>query len=132
MSTDITPSRKEEGVPASPNQTLPHKKLSRRKVLTLTGTGTLVLVGGGAVWRAADQGVFSTGQGPAYEPWDDWRTATKGPLDLVRAAILAANPHNSQPWLFYVTPTQIDLFADRRRNIGTVDPFLREMHIGLG
>src|ERR1051326_1539782 len=57
---------------------------------------------------------------------------TKGPLDLVRAAILAANPHNSQPWLFHVTQTQIDLFADRRRNLGTVDPFLREMHIGLG
>ena len=84
------------------------------------------------MWRAADQGAFSTGQGPAYEPWYDWRTATKGPLDLVRAAILAANPHNSQPWLFHVTQTQIDLFADRRRNIGTVDPFLREMHIGLG
>ena len=84
------------------------------------------------VWRADDQGVFSTSEGPAYEPWDDWRTATKGPLNLVRAAILAANPHNGQPWLFHVTQTQIDLFADHRRIIGTVDPFLREMHIGLG
>jgi len=101
-------------------------------VIALAGTGTLVLVFGGGVWRAADQGVFSTGAGPAYEPWDNWRTATKGPLDLVRAAILAANPHNSQPWLFHVTPTQIDLFADYRRNLGTVDPFMREMHIGLG
>ena len=132
MPSDFTPSSKEEVVQASPAPVPPRKKLSRRKVLALAGTGTLVLVGGGAVWRAADQGVFSTGQGPAYEPWDDWRTATKGPLDLVRAAILAANPHNSQPWLFHVTQTQIDLFADRRRNLGTVDPFLHEMHIGLG
>jgi hypothetical protein len=132
MPSDFTPSSKEEVVQASPARVPPRKKLSRRKVLALAGTGTLVLVGGGVVWRAADQGVFSTGQGPAYEPWDDWRTATKGPLDLVRAAILAANPHNSQPWLFHVTQTQIDLFADRRRNLGTVDPFLREMHIGLG
>ena len=132
MPSDFTPSNKEEVVQASPAPVPPRKKLSRRKVLALVGTGTLVLVGGGAVWRAADQGVFSTGQGPAYEPWDDWRTATKGPLDHVRAAILAANPHNSQPWLFHVTQTQIDLFADRRRNLGTVDPFLREMHIGLG
>jgi hypothetical protein len=132
MSTDSTPPGNEEIVPASPNPTPPHKKLSRRKVLALAGTGTLVLVAGGGVWRAADQGVFSTGEGPAYEPWDDWRTATKGPLDLVRAAILAASPHNSQPWLFHVTQTQIDLFADHRRTIGTVDPFLREMHIGLG
>jgi hypothetical protein len=92
----------------------------------------LVLVTAGGVWRAADQGVFSTGEGIAYEAWDDWRTASRGPLDLVRAAILAANPHNSQPWLFHVTPSQIDLYADHTRNLGTIDPFLREMHIGLG
>jgi hypothetical protein len=101
-------------------------------VIALAGSGTLVLVAGGGVWRAADQGVFSTGQGPAYQPWDEWRTPSRGPLNLVRAAILAANPHNSQPWLFHVTQTQIELFADRHRNLGTVDPFLIEMHIGLG
>jgi hypothetical protein len=132
MSTDITQSNKDEIVTASPNPTPPYKKLSRRKVLALAGSGTLVLVAGGTAWRAADQGVFSTGQGPAYQPWDDWRTATKGPLDLVRAAILAANPHNTQPWLFQVTPSRINLFADYSRNIGAIDPFLREMHIGLG
>ena len=132
MSTDLTSPGNEEVVSTSPNQTPTHKKFSRRKVLALAGGGTLVLVAGGGVWRAADQGVFSTGQGPAYEPWDDWHTATKGPLDLVRAAILAANPHNTQPWLFQVTPSRINLFADRRRNIGAIDPFLREMHIGLG
>ncbi len=71
MSPDITPSSNEEVVPASPNPTLPHKKFSRRKVFALAGTGALVLVAGGGVWRAADQGVFSTGQGPAYEPWDE-------------------------------------------------------------
>ena len=119
-------------MPATPNPALLHKKFSRRKVIALAGSGTLILVVGGGVWRAADQGVFSTGQGPAYQPWDDWRTPTRGPLNLVRAAILAANPHNSQPWLFHVTQTQIDLFSDRRRNLGTVDPFLIEMHIGLG
>src|ERR1700694_125045 len=132
MSTDVTPTGNEEIVSASTNPTPSTKKLSRRKALALAGTGTLVLVVGGGVWRAADQGVFSTGEGPAYEAWDDWRTASRGPLDLVRSAILAANPHNTQPWLFQVTPSQINLFADRRRNIGAVDPFLREMHIGLG
>ncbi len=132
MSPDNIPPNKEEVVSAPVEAPSLRKKLSRRKVLALAGTGTLVLVAGGGVWRAADQGVFSTGQGPAYEPWDDWRTSTRGPLNLVRAAILAANPHNSQPWLFRVTQTQIDLYADHRRNIGTVDPFLREMHIGLG
>lgn len=132
MSTDTTPSDKEEVVPATLNPTSPRKKLSRRKVIALAGSGTLILVAGGGVWRAADQGVFSTRQGPAYQPWDDWRTPTRGPMNLVRAAILAANPHNSQPWLFHVTQTQIDLYSDRSRNLGPVDPFLIEMHIGLG
>jgi hypothetical protein len=132
MSPDFTQTNNKEVVPESPTPAPPGKKLSRRKVLALAGGGTLVLVAGGGVWRAADQGVFSTGHGPAYEPWDDWRTAAgKGPLDLVRAAILAANPHNAQPWLFHVAPSQINLFADRSRNTGTLDPFLREMHIGL-
>ena len=131
MSIETTPPGKEEIVPST-NLTPPGKKFSRRKIIALAGTGTFVLVAGGGVWRAEDQGVFSTGQGPAYEPWDDWRSTTKGPLNLVRAAILAANPHNSQPWLFHVTPTQINLFADLSRNLGAVDPFLIEMHIGLG
>ena len=95
------------------------------------GGATLVLVAGGGVWRAVDQGVFGSGQGPPYEPWENWRGA-KGPMALVSAAILAANPHNTQPWLFEVGDDRIDLFADRSRHIGAVDPFLREMYIGLG
>lgn len=48
-----------------------------------------IAVVGGAVWRAYDTGVFSVGEGPAYEPWKDWRTESHdGPLALVRAAIL--------------------------------------------
>ena len=100
----------------------------------LKGAGALtILVAGGGVWRAYDQGVFSIGQGPAYEPWKNWRTdASEGPLVLVRAAILAANPHNTQPWLFKVTDRRIELYADTIRNLGTFDPYLREMHLGLG
>jgi len=105
-----------------------------RRRLFLQGAGVLtVLVAGSGVWRAYDRGVFSTGEGPAYEPWKSWRNDTiHGPLALVRAAILAASPHNTQPWLFKVTDSQIELYADARRNIGMFDPYLREMHIGLG
>jgi hypothetical protein len=107
-------------------------KIKRRSFLKRAGLVS-VLVGGGLVWRAFDQGVFSVGEGIAYEPWYDWQTYKgKDPLALVSAAILAANPHNTQPWLFRVSDSRIDLYADTSRKIGTTDPYLREMHIGLG
>ena len=96
------------------------------------GGATLIAMAGGTVWRAADQGVFSMGQGPAYEPWKNWRDAATVSERIVAAGILASNPHNSQPWIFRVTNSTIDLFADRTRQIGVIDPFLREMYIGLG
>ena len=100
----------------------------------LKGSGALlVLVTGGGVWRAYDRGVFSTGQGPAYEPWKNWQgESNDGPLALVRAAILAASAVNTQPWLFKVTASSIELYADKRRNTGAFDPYLRELHISLG
>jgi hypothetical protein len=110
-------------------------KISRRKFLKLAGAGVAIVVVGGTVWRAFDNGVFSSGQGPAYEPWKDWKTESEegtGPLSLVSSAILAANPHNTQPWLFVVNPNKIDLIAAMNRNIGAIDPYLREMYEGLG
>ena len=105
-----------------------------RRRLFMKGAGIVtVVVAGGGVWRACDQGVFSVGEGPAYEPWKDWRTESNdGALALVRAAILAASPHNTQPWLFKVTASSIELSIDMRRNVGALDPFLREEHIGMG
>jgi hypothetical protein len=106
-------------------------RLSRVDFLKFGGA-TFIALAGGAVWRAADQGVFSVGQGPAYEPWKNWRDAATAPERIIAAGILASNPHNSQPWIFRITDLSIDLFADRGRQIGTIDPFLREMYIGLG
>ena len=51
---------------------------------------------------------------------------------IVAAGILASNPHNSQPWLFRISAATIDLYADPSRQIGVIDPFRREMYIGLG
>ena len=92
-----------------------------------------VAVSGGAVWRAYDTGVLDPRRGAAFEPWDTWQAdSDRGPLPLVRAAILAANPFNTQPWLFRVSESDIDVFADNTRNTGKFDPYLREQRIGLG
>lgn len=98
------------------------------------GAGAVAVVAaGGLVWRAYDQGVFSAGAGEAFEPWSDWRSdQAPAPLALVRAGILAASPHNTQPWLFRAGANRVELYADTRRNLGAFDPYLREMHIGLG
>jgi hypothetical protein len=102
---------------------------------------TLLRIGGGAVlagaavlaWRAWDQGVFSVGEGPAFEAWNTWNPGASGAEPhLVHAAILAASPHNTQPWRFRISKGRVDLFADPARNVGTIDPFRREMHVGLG
>jgi nitroreductase len=106
--------------------------MNRRAFLKGGGVATVV-IGAGGVWRAEDQRVFSVGEGAPYQPWRDWRDhAGEGPLSLVRAAILAASPHNTQPWLFTVTPSSIEIAMDKTRNVGALDPFLREEHIGIG
>ena len=68
-----------------------------------------------------------------FDAWASYAGLPAGdPLSLVGAAILAANPHNTQPWRFDASPSQIDLFAVAERNLGSFDPYRREMWLGLG
>jgi hypothetical protein len=107
--------------------------MQTRRAWLAGGVATATLLLGGAGYRVWDRGVLSNGEGVAYAPWGDWQGQqgddAKRPL---RAAILAANPHDTQPWIFEVKQNTITLFADRRRNLGSFDPFRREMHLGLG
>ncbi|XYH98981.1 Acg family FMN-binding oxidoreductase [Sorangium sp. So ce1128] len=105
-------------------------RISRRRLLG--GVATLA-VAGGMGWYAAGRGVFDDRRGAPFAPWTAFRGERGGGLiELVRAAVLAASPHNTQPWLFALHEDRIDVFSDPSRSLGDMDPFGREMHIGLG
>lgn len=110
---------------------------TRRQVLAGTLGGLAAGGAGGLAWRSWNNGVFSVGQGAAYEPWHSWRAAAadaapRGPQALVHAGILASNAHNTQPWRFQVEEGTITLHADPERHLGSFDPFRREQTLSLG
>jgi hypothetical protein len=106
--------------------------LSRRQIVWTGGTMMLAAAGGAVL--VAKGWSFASPTGAAYAPWDLWNDPSlKGtPIALVAAGILAANPHNTQPWLFRLGEESIEIYADTSRHLGAMDPYLREMHIGLG
>lgn len=97
------------------------------------GGGITAALLAGLGYRAWDRGVFSSGEGPAYAPWGQWPgQPAEGVKGALRAAILAANAHDSQPWQFSLNNDIVEIYADRSRNLGSFDPFRREMHLSLG
>jgi hypothetical protein len=107
--------------------------LSRRSAMIASTMGFAAMFAGGFTWRAYSRGVLGLGVDEAYRPWTEWASAPlDGPIAVARAGVLASNVYNSQPWLFHVQDDRIALYADRTRNIGTLDPFRREMHLSLG
>jgi len=107
---------------------------SRRSVLRTAAVAgsTIVVAGTGALgYRVFDQAVLDPDRGRAFDPWLERRDVA-GPLGAVAAAILAANPHNSQAWTFRVADSGIDVSADRSRYTGILDTHGRELHVGLG
>ncbi len=102
-----------------------------RRTMIAGGAGAAVLAALG--YRAFDRGVFASGEGPAFEAWQDWQgesdTPSRRPL---HAAILAASAHNTQPWLFEPHADSIAVYADLSRNLGAADPFRRELFASIG
>ena len=111
---------------------MPSRSHSRRQALRLGSALTLVLAGGRLRTANAEGQILP--EGDAYAPWGLWNDPSfRGtPLALVAAAVLAANPHDTQPWLFRISEDAIEVLADLSRNLGAMDAFAREMHLGLG
>jgi hypothetical protein len=101
--------------------------LSRRQFGRI-GLAAATVAAAGPTACASEPANETPNAGAAYRPWRDWRADAP----LVHSAILAANAHDTQPWMFDVGADRIDLFADESRNLGAMDPFRREMHISLG
>jgi nitroreductase len=106
--------------------------INRRTALAWSGRTLLLVATGGMLRPAAADGLPPDGD--AYSPWQYWNAPSlKGtPLALVAAGVLAANPHDTQPWLFRISDGAIEIFADLSRNLGAMDSYVREMHLGLG
>ena len=51
---------------------------------------------------------------------------------ILRAAVQAPSSHNTQPWIFAVTPGVIHLRADRTRGLPVNDPDDRELVMSCG
>lgn len=128
MATNIEPRAAQSGGVPPPPAT---SRRSALKVLGAGGATVLVAATGVVSYRAFDNGVLDAGSGAPYDAWSQWQD-DDSPMGAVGAAILAANPHNTQPWLFHVTATSVDVFADPARDMPFVDPLRREHHVGLG
>lgn len=96
--------------------------LTRRSILI--GTGVIAAAGGAAyaTWPDDDPRYSSISEQirKRAENWPDAeRIRTQ---QLVRYATLAANSHNTQPWLFVATGSSIRISPDANRRCPVVDP----------
>ena len=51
---------------------------------------------------------------------------------LLGYAVLAPSPHNTQPWMFRINVSDVEMFADRRRVLPVTDPHGRELRLACG
>ncbi len=102
--------------------------LSRRKVLTIIGGGTIAAA-------ATGTGLFAATRTPtrALAPWAAAGLDEEPRRKALSYAILAPNPHNRQPWMVDLGQADmVRLYRDPSRDLPETDPHQRQLTIGLG
>jgi hypothetical protein len=88
-------------------------------------------------WLAASPALAACGGGDLPDPYAAWRDPGAGETDPRRFALahamLAPNPHNTQPWLVELDDADgMTLYCDLERRLPFTDPLDRQITIGCG
>lgn len=95
-----------------------------------------IVAGGAALGAATAAGLGGAEAAMSYDEavravWAPL-SADGGPRELVRAATLAANSHNTQPWRFRLAERSIAIAPDPSRRCPAVDPDDHHVYASLG
>ncbi|TGG92427.1 twin-arginine translocation pathway signal protein [Natronospirillum operosum] len=103
--------------------------MQRRDFLKIMGAG-----GAGVIMMPSLLTGCSSTPESALAPWQGPNPDTTDiRLQTLSYGLLAANPHNIQPWLIRLeAPRQFSLFVDPERLLPETDPVHRQIHIGQG
>ncbi len=96
------------------------------KITTIGITGAILVPSLLSSCNSSSSSALEGWQGPASDQTDIR-------MLVLSYAILAANPHNKQPWIIDLkSPTEMDLYVDQTRLLPETDPPARQIHIGQG
>ncbi len=104
-------------------------ELNRRNFIkVMTGGASIVLI-------PSVLGACSSGDSKIW--LEGWNGPMADETDIrwivLSYAILAANPHNTQPWIVDLTgPRSLNLYVDQQRLLPETDPPARQIHISQG
>ncbi len=108
--------------------------MKRRKFITISGIGVVAI--GGATYFINNNYQMNKYEQQAATIWSH-SAKFSGPdnevmRELVRYATLAANSHNTQPWLFKIGNRSISISPDFNRRCPVVDPDDHHLYASLG
>lgn len=104
--------------------------MNRRNTLRILGGGVIVSA---AVLAGAGALVATRKPKTARLPWKKAGEYTEIRHIALSYALLAANPHNRQPWIVeLIEDDMVHLWKDNTRLLPATDPYGRQINIGLG